>query len=116
MYRTYRDRASIVFVYIAEAHTVDGWQMESNEEEGVLLNQPTTLDERFAVAREGVERMRLTMPVVVDGMDDAVSEAFAAWPERIFVADADGVIAFQGGPGPFDFDPEAAIAALERIA
>jgi Iodothyronine deiodinase len=115
MYRTYRDRASVAFVYIAEAHTVDGWQMQANEDEGVLLNQPTTLEERFAAAREGVERMRLTLPVLVDGMDDAVSEAFAAWPERIFVVGADGVIAFQGGPGPFEFDPEAAVAALGRI-
>lgn len=115
MYRAFRDRASFAFVYIAEAHTVDGWQMKSNEEDGVLLNQPTTLDERFAAAREGVERMRLTLPVFVDGMDDAVSEAFAAWPERIFVVDAEGVVAFRGGPGPWEFHPEAAVAALETI-
>jgi Iodothyronine deiodinase len=87
--------------------------MESNEEAGVLLNQPTTLEERFAAAREGVERMGLTLPVLVDGMDDAVSEAFAAWPERIFVVGADGVVVFRGGPGPWDFDPEAAVEALE---
>lgn len=115
MYRTFRDRVSFAIVYIAEAHTVDGWQMQSNEDEDVLLNQATTLEERFAAASEGVERMRLTLPVLVDGMDDAVSEAFAAWPERIFVVDGHGVVAFQGGPGPWEFDPEAAVAALERI-
>ena len=72
-----RDRANVAFVYIAEAHAVDEWQMESNVEEGVLLHQHATLEERFAAAREGVERLGLTMPVLVDGMDDAVSEAFA---------------------------------------
>jgi len=41
------------------------------------------------------------MPVLVDGMDDAVSEAFAAWPERIYVVDANRRIAFAGGPGPW---------------
>jgi len=115
MYRTFRDRAAFAFVYIAEAHSVDGWQMQSNEEEGVLLRQPRTLEERFAAAREGAERMRLTLPVLVDGMDDAVSEAFAAWPERLFVADADGLIVFQGGPGPFEFDPDEAEAALGHL-
>jgi hypothetical protein len=115
MYRTFRDRASFAFVYIAEAHSVDGWQMQPNEDEKVLLYQHTTLEERFAAAREGAERMQFTLPVLVDGMDDAVSEAFAAWPERIFVVGADGVIAFQGGPGPWGFDPEAAAGALEGI-
>ena len=115
MYRRFSDRASMVFVYIAEAHTTDGWQLESNLDENVLLANHTTLEERFAAAREGVTRLGLTMPVLVDDLDDAVSEAFAAWPERIFVVDADARIVFAGGPGPFEFDPDAAAAALEML-
>jgi hypothetical protein len=103
-------------VYIAEAHATDGWQLQSNLEEDVLIAQHTTLEERFAAARVGVARLGLKMPVLVDGMDDAVSEAFAAWPERIYVADADGAVRFVGGPGPWEFDPGAADgSALERI-
>ena len=49
----------------------------------MLLAQHVTLEDRFAAARDGVLRLELTMPVLVDGMDDAVSEAFAAWPERL---------------------------------
>lgn len=115
MYQTFRDRASFAFVYIAEAHAVDEWQMESNEQEGVLLYQHTTIAERFAAAREGVPRMRLTLPVLADGLDNAVSEAFAAWPERIYIVDQDGRIAFAGGPGPWAFDPDAAGAALLQM-
>jgi len=44
-----------------------------------------------------------------------VSEAFAAWPERIYVVDAHGRIAHAGGPGPFEFDPDAAAAALDEL-
>src|SRR5262245_1798995 len=115
MYRTHRDRASVVFVYIAEAHTTDGWQMESNVEEDVLIANHATIEDRFAAARAGVERLGLTMPVLVDRMDDAVSDAFAAWPERIYVVDADGRAAYTGGPGPFEFDPDAAAVALEEL-
>jgi type I thyroxine 5'-deiodinase len=104
-----------VFVYIAEAHATDGWQMQSNLEEEVLVANHTTLEERFVAARLGVGRLGLTMPVLVDGMDDAVSNAFAAWPERIYVVGADGRIAFAGGPGPFEFDPDAATDALEAL-
>jgi Iodothyronine deiodinase len=115
LYQAIRDRASLVFVYIAEAHSTDGWQMQSNLDDDVLIAQHTTLEERFAAARAGVARLGLTMPVLVDGMDDAVSEAFAAWPERIYVIDSDGRIAFKGGPGPWEFDPGAAAEALEAL-
>jgi type I thyroxine 5'-deiodinase len=104
-----------VFVYIAEAHATDGWQMQSNLDEGVLVANHATLEDRFAAARLGAERLALTMPVLVDDMDDAVSNAFAAWPERIYVVDAEGRIAYSGGPGPFEFDPNDATEALDRL-
>ena len=110
-----RDRANVVFVYIAEAHALDEWQMQSNVDEGVLLRQHVTIDERFAAAREGVRRLGLTMPVLVDGMDDAVSAAFAAWPERLYVAEPGGRLVYVGGPGPFEFDPDAAAASLAEM-
>ena len=115
MYRSTRDRASLVFVYIAEAHATDGWQMQSNVDEGVLIANHATIEDRFAAARAGVERLGLTMPVLVDGMDDAVSNAFAAWPERIYVLDREGGIAYTGGPGPFEFDPDEAQSVLEEL-
>ena len=89
--------------------------MPANVEEEVLLRQHVTLEERFAAAREGVERLGLTMPVLVDGMDDAVSEAFAGWPERLYVVAPGGRLAHVGGPGPFAFDPDAAAAALDDL-
>ena len=111
----YRDRVEVVFVYVAEAHATDGWQMESNVEEDVLVANHVTIDDRFAAARESVERLDLTLPVLVDQMDDAVSNAFAAWPERIYVVDREGRIADVGGPGPFEFDPDAAAAAIDAL-
>ena len=105
----------MVFVYTAEAHSTDGWQLQSNLDDDVLLANHTTIDERLAAAREGVARLGLTMPVLVDAMDDVVSNAFAAWPERIYVVDPNARIAFAGGPGPFEFDPDAAAAALDEL-
>jgi hypothetical protein len=55
------------------------------------------------------------MPVLVDDMDDTVSNAFAAWPERVFVIGGDARIASVGGPGPFEFDPDAAYALLDEL-
>jgi iodothyronine deiodinase-like protein len=115
MYQRSRNEAAVAFVYIAEAHTTDGWQMESNIEDGVLIANHVTIEDRFDAARAGVERLGLTMPVLVDRMDDAASNAFAAWPERIYVVDEQARIAHAGGPGPFEFDPDAAAAALDNL-
>ena len=104
-----------VFVYVAEAHATDGWQMQSNLDEDVLVPNHVTLEDRFAAARASVERLGLTMPVLVDRMDDAVSNAFAAWPERIHVVDASGRLAYVGGPGPFEFEPDDAATALDEL-
>jgi Iodothyronine deiodinase len=102
-------------VCIAEACSSDGWQMPANLEEDILIAQHTTLGERRAAARGSVERLGLTMRVLVDDMDNAVSEALAAWPERIYVVRRDRTVAFAGGPGPWDFDPGAATVALEEV-
>jgi Iodothyronine deiodinase len=115
MYRRYRERASAAFVYIAEAHATDGWQLQANVDEEVLVANHVTIEDRFAAARAVVEQLGLTMPVLVDRMDDEVSNAFAAWPERIYVVDRTGRLAYVGGPGPFEFDPDAASAALEAL-
>ncbi len=57
------------------------------------------------------------MPLLVDGMDNRVSVAFAAWPERLVVVGADRRIVDPGKPGPWGFSPEEArehlLAALE---
>jgi Iodothyronine deiodinase len=94
---------------------VDEWQMQSNEEAGIRIVQHRTLDDRFAQARAASEHLGLTMPVLVDDMSNSASEAFAAWPERIYVIGPDGRIAYKGGPGPWEFDPAEARRALDDL-
>src|SRR5688572_26343956 len=115
MYEAFADRAAFLVVYIAEAHAEDGWQTRSNREEGVVIRQHTTLDERRAAARRCARELSLSIPMLIDGMDDAAGRAFSAWPERIYIVGTDGRISYQGGHGPYDFHPEEARAALERL-
>jgi len=87
--------------------------MSMNESEGVCYRQPTTLEERVAIAKDFVERTGFDIPIVVDDMDDAAEEAFAAWPERLYVIDEEGVVRYKGGVGPFGFEPGEVDAWLE---
>ena len=107
------DKIEMVFVYIKEAHPADEWQMDSNVEAGVVFDQPTTNAERMTRAREFVSEMDLEAPTLVDDIRNTANACFAAWPERIYIVGVDGRIAYRGGPGPFEFNPDEARAALD---
>jgi hypothetical protein len=101
-----------VCVYIQEAHPSDGWQVLTNLRQGVVYAQPTSEDERAEVAEACVLGLDLKMPMVVDDMSNEVDEAYSALPERLYVIDAEGTIAWRSGPGPWGFDLDGFEAAL----
>lgn len=87
--------------------------MASNERDDVCYAQPRTLDQRALIARDFVKRNKFTIPMVVDRMTNDADRLFGAWPERLYIIDSNGKIAFKGGMGPFEFDPEAVHTWLE---
>lgn len=114
MYQRYKDHAAFLFVYVSEAHPSDGWQMPVNEEQEVVFAQPATKARRDEIAGACCERLKLSLPCVVDTIDNAVDEAYAGWPERMFIVGADGRIVYAGRQGPFGFDVGEVEAWLER--
>ena len=102
-YKRYADRAHFVAVYVREAHPTDGWRMSSNDRAGISIKQPTTTGERTAAAKTCCSSLGITMPLVVDGMDDRVGHAYSGMPDRLYVIDPDGRVAYKGGRGPFGF-------------
>ncbi len=78
------------------------------------MHEPKTEEEREAVASTCAANLRLRLPMVVDGVENAVASAYGGWPDRLYLIGKDGRIAFQGGEGPFGFKPEALASAIER--
>jgi hypothetical protein len=113
MYREYGDRVGFLTVYIKEAHPEDEWQMDSNEQEKVCYPQPRTLEQRVAIANDFVKRFHYDVPLAVDDMANEANAAYAGWPERFYIIDEAGRIAFKGKPGPFGFKPEEVEAWLK---
>lgn len=72
----------------------------------VVFEQPTTLVTRQSMAQQCSSALSLSMDCVVDDMNNTVEDLYAAWPERLFVIDADGRIAYAGKQGPWGFKPE----------
>ncbi len=100
-------------VYIREAHPTDGWQLASNLEEQVLYAQTQTFIQRRDVANACVVGLRLSIPTLIDTLDNQADLAFNGWPERLYVVSPTGEVAYQGGKGPYGFDPEELDAFLQ---
>ena len=115
IYDTYKDRARFLTVYISEAHPDDEWRLDTNREESFVFNQPRVFDERKALAKVLVDRLKYRLPVAIDTLDNRTEKAFAAWPERIYILGAEGKVLYRGGMGPFGFHPDEAEKALATI-
>lgn len=114
MQADYGGRAEFLTVYIKEAHPEDEWQMDSNEEEGVCYPQPKTMAQRLAIANDFATRYRYPLPLAVDGIENTAERLYAGWPERFYIIDEQGLIAYKGEPGPFGFHPEEVEAWLAQ--
>lgn len=111
-----RHMADVEFfvVYVQEAHPTDGWQVESNVQESVLFRQHQNYAERESAAQSCSIDLHIGLPVIIEEMDNAIDETYGAAPERLYLVDVDGRVAYHGGAGPhfFDLDEwEGAIAA-----
>lgn len=107
---------NVLLVYIREAHAIDGpAPMPARGQP--LVEEPRTLEERRAVASRCLRELGLAhVPAVVDDMDDGVAGLYAAAPDRLYLLDAEGRIAYQGAPGPFGFSVDELAAAIrERL-
>src|SRR5438105_3561560 len=101
----YGDRVELVGVYVREAHPTDGWRMQSNDKAGVAVAQPITRKEREAVAAQCCDKMKMSVRLLVDEMDDRVGHLYSGMPDRLYLIDKAGRIAYKGGRGPFGFKP-----------
>jgi hypothetical protein len=111
MYRKLRDRAAFFVVYIREAHPSDLWQMKVNVREKVVYQSPQNAGERAELADVCVRNLGIEMPALVDDFSDSVDRAYSGWPDRLYVIDRDGKVAYKSAPGPFGFKP----AEMERV-
>lgn len=104
LYQDYKDIAEFYLVYITEAHAVDDkWPVGYAKELGI--KEHTTYAERCTVAGRLIEDKELTIPCLVDNMDNAVQDAYKAWPTRVFLVRTDGRLGVAAGRGPWGYVP-----------
>jgi type I thyroxine 5'-deiodinase len=117
LYEQYGSQIAFYAVYILEAHPSDVWQMQSNIKDKVIFASPKDEEERAFVAGACVRKLGIKFPAVIDGFENTTEVAYTGWPDRLYLIDAQGKVAFKSKPGPFGFHPadlEAAIKTLPR--
>jgi len=78
----------------------------------VLYPSPVSAEERTTTALACVRKLGIEIPAVLDHIDNRTERAYTAWPDRLFLIDRSGTIAFKSAPGPYGFstkDLETAI-------
>lgn len=104
MYQSYKEIAVFRIVYIKEAHPAGSRRPAPHATEKGIA-QPGTYGERCAVAQMLYDDKKLTIPCVIDGIDNDVNKAYRAWPTRAFIVRTDGRLAVAGGRGPRGLRP-----------
>lgn len=89
--------------------------MQVNERDQVLVESTKTTESRARVAGTCLLRLGIKLPAIVDTADDFAERAYAGWPDRLYVVDTAGRVAYKSAAGPFGFKPHELEVHLERI-
>lgn len=104
MYDMYRDIAEFRIVYISEAHAIDDPRpTEFAKLKGIFESQD--FGQRCTTAEMMMAEENITIPCIIDEMDNYAGEAYKALPDRIFVVATDGRLAIAAARGPRGFKP-----------
>jgi type I thyroxine 5'-deiodinase len=98
-----------------EAHPVDAWQDEDNQKDNISVASPKTLAERCAVEGACATKLAMRIPAIIDDLANSTEEAYTAWPDRLYVIDREGRVAYKSKPGPYGFKPADMEDVLKRL-
>ena len=79
------------------------------------IEQPKTFLARKEVATVCSAGLKLSIPQLVDDIDNTVMRAFDSFPDRLYIIGPDARIAFQGGRGPRGFSVDEMETALKKL-
>ncbi|MES2595920.1 MAG: deiodinase-like protein [Verrucomicrobiota bacterium] len=98
--KDFAGKVNFIVVYTIEAHpqgdpspySGEEWVTPKNEKEGILFRQPTTEAERMERAKACAKREKMTVPIVVDSMANAVWKAYGSAPNCAYIIGKNGKV------------------------
>jgi len=89
--------------------------MQSNIKDQVVFTSPKNEEERAFVAGACVRKLGIKFPSVLDEFGNSTEKSYTGWPDRLYLIDGQGRVAYKSKPGPFGFKPDDLGAALARV-
>ena len=118
LYKAYKDnkQVAIYLVYIREAHPAEEWKTGGRRrfKGNPDISQHKSLQDRILAASKCMEGLKLTLPILVDGMDGAAEKAYRGRPAATAIVDLGGKLAFYSR-GPWGAKPDEADKVLKSL-
>jgi hypothetical protein len=89
--------------------------MQSNVRDNVLFRSPRDEQERASVAGACVRKLHIKFPALIDSFNNQVETAYTGWPDRLYLIQPDGRVAYKSKPGPFGFHPDDLADAIKQL-
>ncbi len=80
----------------------------------MLFKQAVRFEERAEVASACALRLDLSIPTLIDDMQNSTDLKYYALPDRLYLVGRDGRVVYRGAPGPFGFVAGELEEAIER--
>jgi len=119
LFDAYQDKAIILVVYIREAHPAGdeqtaedaGWKAIDE----TVFHQPKNFEERRKLAETACTFWDLPVPTLVDTLTPSAGEMYQASPNRLYLIDREGKIAYRDVRGPMGCKVHEGELALRKL-
>lgn len=115
VYQAHKKDCHFLFVYVKEAHASDGWVSPGNVSQGIEIKQHKTYEERSGAAKTCQGKLEITMPILIDSLDNATAMKYGGIPNRAYLIAKGGKVIYKGDRGPMGTRPDQVKAAIEKL-
>ena len=91
LYQLYGSRCSMMIVYTHEAHPAEASGV-TDQNDGITIPQAADFSGRRSAAEKMHTALHVTIPILIDGMDDAVTDGYGGFPNATVVIGKEGKI------------------------
>ena len=115
LYRAYKNNVQFYIVYVQETRPANQGKTPSDERNNVPDNSPPTRLERAKIADDCLRNLNVTIPCLVDDMNNSVRKLYHGWPARVCIVGTDGKITFISPSSPSGMNPPDMETALRSM-
>ena len=112
LYTAYKDKVQFFLVYTREVHPKSQGGRRSGS---VIIEQHDTLQDRMIAADKCMKGLKLTIPLLLDSMDNQFLKGYGGIPAGTTVIDIHGKVAYWNRGSPNGCKPDRAEETITRL-